>query len=413
MDIDDGATSVSSTSTRGRNRARPIDHVAPEDLPAGRVIASWPMVDCAGEGCTHTARWRDCFEECVYTRVSGGVLGDDDDEFHVAFFCYRCMAVRSGCTEADAMVRVRGGRRDVKRRREQNEAFNVAAATVVAAVPGITGGQRRVLAVDYLKEAMGPLARFVRIKTKMLKQRSSLLETHSLLMSLIVRMSDALQLKDVLGLIPWLDAIEKEVDKASEPIAFRGRGEDQWAFCLAADYADEWCIIRRPDGSIQCAFRNFHKCMPKAGDPKGCCGTVIVSKAWSRKLALPWATGQRWYCNCCTAAYKTTMGMLTEIHSSTGAIYWIVSSFPGEMNDVKWMAVEEKYGAARSPEDLYNRIPTTVPYTGDGFLRPAVPADAWNPGSSLEGVYKVVDIPLMRSMAVWSHLEMVAFAEAI
>ena len=138
MDIDDGATSVSSTSTRGRSRARPIDHVAPEDLPAGRVIASWPMVDCAGEGCAHTARWRDCFEECVYTRVSGGVLGDDDDEFHVAFFCYRCMAVRWGCTEADAMVRIRDGRRDVKRRREQNEAFNVAAATVVAAVPGTT-----------------------------------------------------------------------------------------------------------------------------------------------------------------------------------------------------------------------------------------------------------------------------------
>ena len=76
--------------------------------------------------------------------------------------------------------------------------------------------------------------------------------------------------------------------------------------------------------------------------------------------------------------------MLTEIHSSTGAIYWIVTSFLGEMNDVEWMAVEEKYGAARSPEDLYNRIPTTVPYTGDGFLRPAIPADAWNLGSSLE-----------------------------
>ena len=47
------------------------------------------------------------------------------------------------------------------------------------------------------------------------------------------------------------------------------------------------------------------------------------------------------------------------------------------------------------------------------FLRPAVQSDCWNPGSSLEGVYKVIDIPLMRSMAVWSHMEMVAFAEAI
>ena len=106
------------------------------------------------------------------------------------------------------------------------------------------------------------------------------------------------------------------------------------------------------------------------------------------------------------------MGMLTEIHTSSGAIYWIVSSYPGEMNDVKWMAIEQQHGDARTPEELYNRIPTSIPYMGDGFLRPAVQADAWA-GAPLEGVYKVIDIPLMRSMAVWSHLEMIAFAEAI
>ena len=65
--------------------------------------------------------------------------------------------------------------RVTKNRREQNVAFNEAAATVVAAVPGVTRGQRRALAIDLMKEAMGPLARFVRIKTKMLSQRSSLM----------------------------------------------------------------------------------------------------------------------------------------------------------------------------------------------------------------------------------------------
>ena len=77
------------------------------------------MVDCAGADCTATPRWRDCFEECIYTRLSAGVLGDDDDEFHVAYFCYRCMAVRWGCDEADALIRIRDGRGDIKRRREQ------------------------------------------------------------------------------------------------------------------------------------------------------------------------------------------------------------------------------------------------------------------------------------------------------
>ena len=248
----------------------------------------------------------------------------------------------------------------------------------------------------------------------MLKQRSLLLEEHS---ALIVRMRDAQQLRDVLDLIPRLDVIEQEVDRASEPIAFKGRGNDQWAFCLAADYVDEWTVVRRADGSIQCAFRSYHSCRSKAGEKDGCCGTVIASKAWPRKLVLPWALGQTWYCNCCGAAYRMSMGMLTEIHASTGAVYWIVSSYPGQMNDVKWMAVEQQYADARTPEELYRRIPTWIPYLGDDFLRPAVPSDQWpladHHNQGLADVCKIVDMDLFRSMAVWSLLEMIAFAETI
>ena len=45
-------------------------------------------------------------------------------------------------------------------------------------------------------------------------------------------MRDAQQLRDVVDLIPKLDEIEKEVDHASAPIAFRGCGNDQ-CFCFA------------------------------------------------------------------------------------------------------------------------------------------------------------------------------------
>ena len=62
MDVEDAATSASSASTRGKNRGRPISHIDPEDLPAGRVIATWPIVEYAGSDCAHTACWRDCFE---------------------------------------------------------------------------------------------------------------------------------------------------------------------------------------------------------------------------------------------------------------------------------------------------------------------------------------------------------------
>ena len=51
--------------------------------------------------------------------------------------------------------------------------------------------------------------------------------------------------------MPQIDRLEEAMDVASAPIAFKGKGEAQWAFCFAADYADEWPIVRRADGSIK------------------------------------------------------------------------------------------------------------------------------------------------------------------
>ena len=65
----------------------------------------------------------------------------------------------------------------------------------------------------------------------------------------------------------------------------------------------------------------------------------------------------------------------------------------------------------RAPQELFQPIETVHPYTGEGFLRPAARADCWY-GSSHEGVFKVTDVPLFRSMPIWSWLEMVAFATA-
>ena len=52
--------------------------------------------------------------------------------------CGAAIAVM-GCSEADAVVCIRDGRRDIKRRREQNDAFNAVAAKVVAAAGAVIG----------------------------------------------------------------------------------------------------------------------------------------------------------------------------------------------------------------------------------------------------------------------------------
>ena len=82
------------------------------------------------------------------------------------------------------------------------------------------------------------------------------------------------------------------------------------------------------------------------------------------------------------------------------------------MRDCKWMmAAEGRHKEARTPQELFQLIETIHTYTGGGFLRPATAADCWY-GSSFEGVFKVADVTLFRSMPIWSWLEIVAFAKA-
>ena len=110
---------------------------------------------------------------------------------------------------------------------------------------------------------------------------------------------------EVLAMIPELDKLEDEVDRLSDPLAFKAKGPDQWAFCLAADYADEWTCVRRPDGSIKTALRSCH--IRISGGSEHWCCTVTESKAWLRLYQTEgWAayqrwslraTGQRWACS--------------------------------------------------------------------------------------------------------------------
>ena len=44
MDVDDALTTASSTNARGKNKDKSIARIPPSELPAGKVIATWPLV---------------------------------------------------------------------------------------------------------------------------------------------------------------------------------------------------------------------------------------------------------------------------------------------------------------------------------------------------------------------------------
>ena len=138
MYIEDSLTTTSSSGNRGRNKAKSTAHLAPSDLPGGQSIDTWPLVPRAGKDCATVARWRGCFEERITICAARGFYGDDEGEYRIDYYCPRRMADNWGCDEADAATRIRDGKPHVKKRREQNAAFNAVATMVVAAVPSVS-----------------------------------------------------------------------------------------------------------------------------------------------------------------------------------------------------------------------------------------------------------------------------------
>ena len=61
-----------------------------------------------------------------------------------------------------------------------------------------------------------------------MKQRAGLLGQHA---DLLEKMRDAVVLSDALDLIPLLNAANAAIEKASESVAFTGKGPEQWARC--------------------------------------------------------------------------------------------------------------------------------------------------------------------------------------
>jgi hypothetical protein len=216
-------------------------------------VPSWPHVSCAA--CPNHENWRDCFQETVVIREASG-QGGDDGEYRRTYRCAACMGQEWGVSTREALFRIRDGRWDINKRRKQNAAFNQASATIALHAPALSRGERRNLAVDLMKEAIGPILRFILLKEKALAHRGELLKQHEDFMD---RLRDARHLEDIQFWIPGLNKLEEAIDAISAPLAFRSRMAAQWDFIRAADFSDLWCEVRE-DGQIKSAFRTYLNC---------------------------------------------------------------------------------------------------------------------------------------------------------
>ena len=69
---------------------------------------------------------------------------------------------------AEAIARIRDQKPHIKKRRMQQVAFAEVDRQVAVAIPAVTKGERRPLAVDVMRGAVGPMVRFIKLKRRML-----------------------------------------------------------------------------------------------------------------------------------------------------------------------------------------------------------------------------------------------------
>ena len=133
------------------------------------------------------------------------------------------------------------------------------------------------------------------------------------------------------------------------------------------------------------------------------CNSLILNKDWMRQHADILAPKQRWKCRCCGAKYFTKFGMVVEIRwVGGGASLSLAPCTDDDDKDMHAMILQDRFPDVKTPEELYDLIPTVVPQES-AFLRKAVPADFWG-GSEYQdhGVYKLEHFEVLASLPLWN-----------
>ena len=169
--------------------------------------------------------------------------------------------------------------------------------------------------------------------------------------------------------------------------------EDPAKMRIMADFSDQWFST----GKV--AFNVYYIC--KAGGTGYECNTLILSQEWDLFNPIG-STGQRYYCQCCTAGYKTKFGVCVEIIVKGKAMYCLAELPPFDLTDAKCMKIEEDYQEFKTPEALLENLPKIKPMDTTTFLRPAL---AWKSGQVAPGHYHfdaemLKDIPMLN----WNQL---------
>jgi len=208
-------------------------------------------------------------------------------------------------------------------------------------------------------------------------------------------------------LLQKIDEAEDKFVAANEPLGYADRARTRvelFRFQMAADYSDSWTEVKNGAGTLIGGFSAFYIC--RAGGTNTECNTLILSKVWARQHEDILASKQRWKCRCCGAKYLTKFGMVVEIRLvSGGTMLALADCCDADDKDLHTLILQEKFGHAQTPEELYDLIPTVLPQE-NAFLRKAVQREFWNGQPADFGVYKLLNWDILEGARKWDWKNM-------
>ena len=133
---------------------------------------------------------------------------------------------------------------------------------------------------------------------------------------------------------------------------------------------------------------------------------------WARKHEDILDPGQKRHCLYCGAGYKTKFGMVVEIRRvGGGASLSLAPCTDDDDKDLHAMILQEQYPGVKSAEELYELIPTVIPQES-AFLRKAVPADFLGGTYTDFGVYKLLNVAVLKGLPAWNWKDVPNFFSA-
>ena len=354
----------------------------------GGVAPEWPQVKC--HSCPNIDKWKRMrsVKEVVHFQES---LTDREDVVWWTYTCVPCVAREMNLTETEALAHVKQSMSTPAFCRKRNMEFRAAFADRREEFPGLSHEGIRRLAREDVADVIAPLGEFVSRKLVQLQARARGIEEYD---RLVAELKETKDKQRELTIIEALEMWDSRLEQLCQPLAFSDKPDATQMFNVA-QYSDEW--VNTKTGSL----RAWYVCLQDWGGTWGVCGTVMPSKQWKRKFEDVGASKQRWYCVCCQTRFRTSYGMLVEVHTRGVSTFMLAEVSNRDVEDVRAMFLEKEL-KPKNHRDLWEKIPDFTPMDPQEILRPVKPHElAITEGFDVSLVSKFVNVDGLKKVPKW------------